>query len=143
MADRLALGKPTVSAAVDVAVQARAARPRGAAEDQRASTLSLTPAGEQALAAVEAEMLARLSDLARRTPDPDAVLESLAQLGPALDELAEERLADGSATAPAVTQARARAGCAASAATCSATAATSCSRSAPPCSAAPARPSCR
>jgi DNA-binding MarR family transcriptional regulator len=64
-----------------------------AADDRRAATLALTAAGEAALAGVEEEMLGRLDDLCGRTPDPDAVLEALARLGEALDEVADERLA--------------------------------------------------
>ena len=37
--------------------------------------------------------LNRLDDLCARTPDPDAVLDALARLGEALDEVADERLA--------------------------------------------------
>jgi hypothetical protein len=38
-------------------------------------------------------MLERLDNLCARTPDPDQVLGSLARLGEALDEVADERLA--------------------------------------------------
>jgi len=93
VADRLALGKPTVSAAVESLTGRGLLSREDAAEDRRAATLSLTPAGEAALAEVEREMLGRLDDLCARTPDPDAVLEALAQLGEALDEVADERLA--------------------------------------------------
>lgn len=93
VADRLALGKPTVSAAVESLTRRRLISRTGAAEDRRAATLTLTAAGEAALAEVEAEMLERLDDLSARTPDPAAVLEALAHLGEALDEVAAERLA--------------------------------------------------
>jgi DNA-binding MarR family transcriptional regulator len=93
VADRLALGKPTVSAAVESLTKRGLLSREDAVEDRRAATLALTPAGEEALAAVEDEMLGRLDDLCARTLDPDAVLESLARLGEALDEVAAERLA--------------------------------------------------
>jgi DNA-binding MarR family transcriptional regulator len=93
VADRLALGKPTVSAAVESLCKRGLLSREDAAEDRRAATLTLTPAGEAALAAVEEEMLGRLEDLTARTPDGDAVLESLGRLGEALDEVAAERLA--------------------------------------------------
>ena len=93
VAARLALGKPTVSAAVESLTKRGLLSREDAAEDRRAATLSLTPAGEAALAEVEGEMLTRLDDLCSRTPDPDAVLEALARLGEALDEVADERLA--------------------------------------------------
>jgi DNA-binding MarR family transcriptional regulator len=93
VADRLALGKPTVSSAVESLCKRGLLSREDSAEDRRAATLSLTPAGEAALAAVEEEMLGRLQDLTARTPDADAVLESLGRLGEALDEVATERAA--------------------------------------------------
>jgi DNA-binding MarR family transcriptional regulator len=93
VADRLALGKPTVSAAVESLTKRGLLARADAEDDRRAATLTLTPAGEAALAEVERGMLERLDDLCARTPDPDAVLDSLARLGEALDEVADERLA--------------------------------------------------
>ena len=93
VADRLALGKPTVSAAVESLTKRGLLAREDVAEDRRAATLSLTPVGEKALAAVEVEMLGWIDDLVGRTPDPERVLESLEQLGEALDELAAERAA--------------------------------------------------
>lgn len=93
VADRLALGRPTVSSAVESLCKRGLLSREDAADDRRAATLTLTPAGEAALAAVEEEMLGRLEDLTARTPDGDAVLESLGRLGEALDEVAAERLA--------------------------------------------------
>lgn len=93
VADRLALGRPTVSSAVESLRKRGLLSREDAADDRRAATLTLTPAGEAALAAVEEEMLGRLEDLTARTPDGDAVLESLGRLGEALDEVAAERLA--------------------------------------------------
>jgi DNA-binding MarR family transcriptional regulator len=94
VADRLALGKPTVSAAVESLCKRGLLSRADAEEDRRAATLTLTPAGEEALAEVERGMLKRLDDLCARTPDPAQVLDSLARLGEALDEVAAERLAD-------------------------------------------------
>jgi DNA-binding MarR family transcriptional regulator len=93
VAIRLALGKPTVSAAVESLCKRGLLSREDAAEDRRAATLTLTPAGEAALAAVEAEMLGHLRELTDRTPDGARVLEALGQLGEALDEVADERLA--------------------------------------------------
>jgi DNA-binding MarR family transcriptional regulator len=93
VADRLTLGKPTVSAAVESLTKRGLLLREDAAEDRRATTLTLTPAGEEALAAVDREMLGYLDDLLGRTPDPDRVLEALSQLGQALDEVAAERSA--------------------------------------------------
>jgi len=91
IADRLALGKPAVSAAVD-SLERRGLLERLAVEgDQRAATLRLTPAGERLLAEVEGEMTARLDDLCRRVPDRARLLEALAWLGEAIDARMAER----------------------------------------------------
>jgi DNA-binding MarR family transcriptional regulator len=93
VADRLALGKPTVSAAVESLTKRGLVLREDVTDDRRATTLTLTPAGEAALAAVDREMLGHLDELLRRTDDPAGVLESLGQLGKALDEVAAERAA--------------------------------------------------
>jgi DNA-binding MarR family transcriptional regulator len=93
VAARLALGKPTVSAAVESLTKRGLLAREDDGEDRRAATLTLTPAGKAALAEVEGEMVTRLDEFFDRTPDPDAVLAALAQLGEALDEVADERLA--------------------------------------------------
>ena len=91
IADRLALGKPAVSAAVD-SLERRGLLERLAVEgDQRAATLRLTPEGERLLAEVEAEMTARLDDLCRRVPDRARLLEALGWLGEAIDARMAER----------------------------------------------------
>jgi DNA-binding MarR family transcriptional regulator len=91
VADRLALGRPTVSAAVESLCQ-RGLVLRGDVDgDQRAAALSLTAEGEVVLDRVEAGMIARIGDLAARTPDPARVLESLAWLGTAIDEVMAEK----------------------------------------------------
>src|SRR6185437_6904370 len=79
VAIRLALGKPTVSAAVESLCKRGLLSRADAAEDRRAATLSLTPAGEAALAAVEAEMLDHLREITDRAPDATRVLEALGQ----------------------------------------------------------------
>jgi DNA-binding MarR family transcriptional regulator len=61
------------------------------ADDQRASTLRLTPEGERLLRRVEAEMTARLDDLCGRVPDRGRLLESLVWLGDAIDARMAER----------------------------------------------------
>jgi DNA-binding MarR family transcriptional regulator len=93
VAVRLVLGKPAVSAAVDSLVQRGLVVRTGATTDQRAADLSLTAAGEAALAEAETAMVGRISELCARTPDVGRVLESLAWLGAALDAAGAERLA--------------------------------------------------
>jgi len=95
VASRLALGKPTVSAAVDALCRRglliRVAEP----DDQRAVALSLTTSGREMLERVEDEMVATLRRLSARTPDPEALIESLAWIGGAIDEAHAERIAAG------------------------------------------------
>jgi DNA-binding MarR family transcriptional regulator len=93
VAVRLALGKPAVSAAVDSLVQRGLVVRTGVTTDQRASDLSLTSAGQAALAEAETAMVGRINELCARTPDVARVLQSLAWLGAALDEVVAERFA--------------------------------------------------
>lgn len=89
---RLALGKPAVSAAVDSLAQRGLVARSGVTTDQRVAALSLTAAGTAALAGAETAMVERISLLCARTADPAQVLASLAALGDALDEAAEDRM---------------------------------------------------
>jgi DNA-binding MarR family transcriptional regulator len=91
VAANLALGKPTVSAAVELLVQRRLIVRAEAHGDRRAESLRLTAAGEQLLADVEAEMRLRLRDLCARTPDGERLIEALVWLGRAVDERHRER----------------------------------------------------
>ncbi|MGW4486700.1 MarR family winged helix-turn-helix transcriptional regulator [Amycolatopsis sp. NPDC004368] len=92
VAQRLALGRPAISAAVD-ALTKRGLLIRGDVDaDHRATALSLTPQGERLLASTEARMVDVLGALVARTPDAEVVLESLGRLGDALDEVTAERL---------------------------------------------------
>ena len=93
VAERLALGKPTVSAAVESLCKRGLLARAVADDDRRAATLSPTPAGEAALAEVEEVMVGRIDEILRRTDDPDAVVDALGQVGVALDEIAADRAA--------------------------------------------------
>jgi DNA-binding MarR family transcriptional regulator len=86
VAARLAIGKPTVSAAVESLGQRGLIVRSGVEGDQRAATLRLTSAGAQLLARVEAELIRRLDGLLERTSDPERVLESLVWLGDAIEQ---------------------------------------------------------
>jgi DNA-binding MarR family transcriptional regulator len=91
VAARLALGKPAVSAAVD-SLRLRGLVVRSdVASDHRAAGLFLTAEGQSLLARVEVEMSRAILDLARRTPDSQAVIKSLASLGQAIDEARSDR----------------------------------------------------
>ena len=85
LAERLALGKPTISAAVDALCKRGLLLRTGVEEDQRAVALSLSEQGQRMLDEVEAEMIARIDELCARTPDGAQVMESLAWLGEALE----------------------------------------------------------
>ncbi len=91
VASRLALGKPTISAAVDSLCQRGLLVRGGVAGDQRAAALSLTAAGQAMLVQVEANMTALIDELCARTDDPDAVIAALVKLGDAIEQLHVER----------------------------------------------------
>jgi DNA-binding MarR family transcriptional regulator len=94
VANRLAIGKPTVSAAVEALAQ-RGLLLRSAVDgDQRVAVLHLTPEGRALLARVEAEMIRRIDELCARTPDPDRLMESLVWLGAAIDDWQAQRAAE-------------------------------------------------
>jgi DNA-binding MarR family transcriptional regulator len=95
IATRLAIGKPTISAAVDALCQRGLLARTDVAGDQRAAALRLTEEGRRVLTEVEVQMTDRLDDLVRRTPAPDQVLESLTWLGAAIDQVMAERVASG------------------------------------------------
>jgi DNA-binding MarR family transcriptional regulator len=96
IAHRLALGKPTVSAAVDAMCQRGLLTRSKSQTDQRVAALQLTSEGRAVLARVEAAMVARLDALCSRVPDPEQVRSSLVSVGTAVDELmAERRAAEG------------------------------------------------
>jgi DNA-binding MarR family transcriptional regulator len=93
VARRLAVGKPTISAAVDALWRRGLLERLGVAGDQRAAALRLTAEGERLLERVEAEMVRRIDDLCGRTPDGALLRQSLVWLGAAIDESRAERTA--------------------------------------------------
>jgi DNA-binding MarR family transcriptional regulator len=88
---KLALGKPTVSATVDSLCQRGLVSRSSVGSDQRAVALNLTVAGRELLDRVERAMVERVTDLCRRTPDPERFMAALSWLGPAMDESLAER----------------------------------------------------
>lgn len=94
VANRLAIGKPTVSAAVDSLAQRGLLARTGVDADQRVAALHLTPEGEAVLSRVEAEMIRRIDDLGVRTPNSAQLMESLAWLGAAIDDMHAQRAAE-------------------------------------------------
>jgi DNA-binding MarR family transcriptional regulator len=92
LAARLALGRPTISSAVDSLCKRGLLLRTEVEEDQRAAALSLTARGQSLLEEVEAEMVRRFTELSALTPDGAQVMESLGWLGDALDESYPQRL---------------------------------------------------
>lgn len=95
VANRLAIGKPTVSAAVETLVQRDLVVRSEVDGDQRVAALHLTPEGLAMLSRVEAEMIRRIEDLCARTPDGRQLMTSLVWLGAAIDDLQAQRVAEG------------------------------------------------
>lgn len=93
IAQRLTVGKPTVSAVVDSLCKRELLTRSGVADDLRAAALALTPLGRTTLAEVEAAMCAQLADLAGRTTDASALLASLGELDSAIEQRLSERAA--------------------------------------------------
>jgi DNA-binding MarR family transcriptional regulator len=93
IADRLALGKPTISAAVDALCQRGLLERTGLEGDQRVVALRLTPDGEALLDRVETNMIGRIDELCRRTPDGAQMMAALVSLGAAIEEAQAERAA--------------------------------------------------
>ena len=93
IADRLALGKPTVSTAVEALCQRGLLLRTDLDSDQRVIALRLTPAGEALLERVETNMVRWIEQLQGRTPDGAQMMESLAWLGAAIEEVQAERAA--------------------------------------------------
>lgn len=93
VANRLAIGKPTVSAAVETLGRRGLLLRSDVEGDQRAASLRVTAEGAALLGRVEAEMIRRIEDLCGRSPDGRQLMDSLVWLGAAIDETQAERAA--------------------------------------------------
>jgi DNA-binding MarR family transcriptional regulator len=93
LAGLLALAKPTVSATVDTLVERGLVERSTSRDDRRVTTLTVTSAGHDVLAAADGAMRARLDDVVARVDDPAAVSRVLTALEGALDERRAERRA--------------------------------------------------
>jgi DNA-binding MarR family transcriptional regulator len=96
IAARLAIGKPTVSAAVESLCQRGLLVREGIEADQRVAALRLTAEGKALLERVEDEMVIRIDDLCARTPDGAQLMQSLIWLGAAIDQAVADRWASHS-----------------------------------------------
>ena len=91
LADRLALGKPTVSATVE-SLSKRGLIVRSKVDgDNRAIALTLSDEGRDLFLRMQARMSRQLELLAARTSDPDRLIETLALLDEAVDAAMRER----------------------------------------------------
>ena len=91
LADRLALGKPTVSATVE-SLSKRGLVLRAKVEgDNRAVALTLSDEGRDLFERMQARMSRQLELLAERTGQPERVIEALALLDDAVDAAMRER----------------------------------------------------
>ena len=91
IASRLAVGKPTISAAVELLSQRGLLTRSRFDDDQRVATLALTEEGARLLARVEGAMIARLREVSDRSPSGDQLLQGLAELGAAIEQVSAER----------------------------------------------------
>ncbi|BDZ51984.1 hypothetical protein GCM10025867_42250 [Frondihabitans sucicola] len=91
LANRLAVGKPAISATVD-SLHKRGLILRNAVEgDARATSLAISEEGAELFARMEGRMARQLELLADRTGDPAGVIASLASLGDAVEQAMQER----------------------------------------------------
>ncbi|MDQ6613497.1 MAG: MarR family transcriptional regulator [Actinomycetota bacterium] len=95
LAGRLALSKPTVTAAVEGLVERGFLIRSEVVGDRRAVHLSLTDAGRAALAENDAAMSARLGWVLTHCDDPDLAHSGLLQLSGAVDRVVAQRMAEG------------------------------------------------
>lgn len=91
LAQRLAVSKPAISAAVETLTAARHVRRRSDDKDRRITWLELTPAGEAALTRADDALTVRLDEVLEQTEDTDAILTALADLDQAIEKNREER----------------------------------------------------
>ncbi len=93
IAERLELGRPTISAAVAALCRNGLLVRDEVLADQRATDLRLTPSGAELLGRIESDMVDSLEALLARTPDGGEVRRALVQLGVAIEETQAERAA--------------------------------------------------
>lgn len=91
VAAKIAVGKPTVSAAVDSLCQRGLLVREAAADDQRAAVLRVTGKGTELLATVETEMVRRITYLLAESEGGDALIPSLVWLGTAIDAVMDRK----------------------------------------------------
>jgi DNA-binding MarR family transcriptional regulator len=93
VAERLELGRPAISSAVEVLSAHGYLERREVAGDQRAVDLRVTPEGAAVLERVEYEMTVALRALCARAEGGEALMSSLATLDAAVDAMYAEKRA--------------------------------------------------
>lgn len=98
LATGLAVTRPTVTALVDSLVERGFVVREQSAGDRRSVTVSITEAGQRAVAATGASLRRTLDDIVSRCDDPDGVRAALDQLVTALDSWWDDRKASAAAS---------------------------------------------
>jgi DNA-binding MarR family transcriptional regulator len=91
LAQRLAVGKPAISATVESLAKRGLVTRTKVAGDQRATALALTAAGAAEYENAKARLAERLSEVAARAGDPGASIRSLAEIGEAIERYRSEQ----------------------------------------------------
>ncbi len=91
LAERLALGKPAISAAVESLANRGLLLRSNSVPDRRTIHLEITAAGLEILSAAESAMATALAELLERASDPAQTLDALQDLSQALDRRQADR----------------------------------------------------
>lgn len=91
LAQRLAVSKPAISAAVEILTVAGHVRRRSDETDRRITWLEITPVGEAAMARADDALVVRFAEVLRELDEPAVVLSALADLDQAMEKNREER----------------------------------------------------
>lgn len=91
LAQRLAVSKPAISAAVEALTAAGLVRRRSDQTDRRITWIEITPAGEAAMEQADGALIERFDEVLRELDDPAPVLTALAALDRAMEKNREER----------------------------------------------------
>lgn len=91
LAQRLAVSKPAISAAVEALTAAGLVRRRSDQSDRRITWIEITPAGEAAMEQADGALIERFDEVLRELDDPAAILTALAALDQAMEKNREER----------------------------------------------------
>jgi DNA-binding MarR family transcriptional regulator len=87
LAQRLAVGKPAISATVESLAKRGLVERAKVEGDQRATALAITPQGALEFGDAKQRLAQRVSAVADATGDAAATISTLAQLGPAIEAL--------------------------------------------------------